>query len=116
WAVVHLAHEVDDPDEGSVQGGHLKLELALHTERLADFRSFLRKEFLEEVLSLGVEIIPRLAFLVAQLNLLQVLPVAPEVLHGVLAGTKQVGDGHVDERPEHESGAVNSGPQLLDII
>jgi len=46
-AVVHLAHEVDDADEGSVQRGHAEFKLSFHAERLPDFGSLVLKELLE---------------------------------------------------------------------
>ena len=74
------------------------------------------KELLEEFRSLRVEVFPRLALLVAQFNVLEVQPVAHKMLHRVFARAKQVGDGRVDHDAEHQAGAFDSRPQLLDVV
>ena len=38
------------------------------------------------------------------------------MLHRVFARAKQVGDGHVDERSKDQAGALDPGPQPLDVI
>src|SRR5205823_13744056 len=38
------------------------------------------------------------------------------MLHRVFARAKQIGDGGVDDDAEHQAGAFDSGPQLLDVV
>src|SRR5437870_3166108 len=54
--------------------------------------------------------------LVAQFNVLQVLPVAHKVFHRVFARAKQVSDGGMNRDAEHQPGAFDPRPQLLDVV
>src|SRR5439155_41011 len=51
-----------------------------------------------------------------QLDFLQVLPVAQKVFHRVFARAKQISDGGVDDHAEHQAGAFDPGPQLLNVV